>query len=415
MMFFYQTGIHLYGFGARVASLFSDKARKWVKGRKDWKASLRAKISDGNWIWFHCASLGEFEQGRKLMEEIRVKYPDYKLLLTFFSPSGYEIRKGYQGADHVCYMPLDTRSNVSSFLDIVQPKMVFIIKYELWLNYIFEAERRGIPMFLVSALVRESSKFLTSQLKGLYKKAFGAFSWIFTQDENSLKLLKAFAETDKLSVAGDTRFDRAAELPAKWEAVPGIAEFVGEKRCIVVGSPWPKDEAVVLPAIAALKDYDLKWIIAPHEIHPAEIDRHIRAYPGKMAKYSARDAITSETDVLWIDNVGMLSRLYKYSTLVYIGGGFGTAIHNTQEPAVYGNPVLFGPKFETFVEAVDMVQAGGAVSVQSTEEFVSAVKKWLDDPELLAQTRAQNTAYMQSMAGATEIVLRKLEAMQILP
>ena len=411
MMPFYNIGIRAYRLAIGLASPFKKKAQFWVQGRKNWEQKLSQAIdSDSNWIWFHCSSLGEFEQGRPLIEAIKAKYHTYKILLTFFSPSGYEIRKNYAVADHVAYLPLDTRSNAKAFLEIVKPKLVFFVKYDLWLNFIAETHHRNIPMVLISVLLRADSKFLKSAFKKLYQEAFKSFSWIFTQDKVSKNLLTSFAQCQTISIAGDTRFDRVAELPAKFELIPAIEKFIGNRRCIVAGSPWPKDEAILLPTISNLRAENLCWIIAPHEIHPAHIDQHIAASNGRMAKFCAIEKCSDQTDILWIDNIGMLSRLYHYATLVYIGGGFGAGIHNTQEAAIYGNPVLFGPKFQNFKEAVDMVQDGGAIPVNSASELEKGISFWLNDSEELAKTRAQNIAYMQFCTGATKIILEKLDA-----
>jgi 3-deoxy-D-manno-octulosonic-acid transferase len=413
----YTFGIRMYGAGIVLATPFSDKAKKWRVGRRDWAKKLQKDISDkpGDWIWFHCSSLGEFEQGRPLIEAIKQQYPEFRLLLTFFSPSGYEVRKNYPVADLVCYLPLDTPKNAARFLDLVKPRLAFFVKYDLWLNVIAETKRRNVPMLLVSALLRKDSKFLKSALKSEYLRAFRSFAWVFTQNDESADLLRAFANIAQISVTGDTRFDRVAQLPLKFEPVPGIAEFIRGRRCIVAGSPWPKDEAILLPTIAALRHPNLCWIIAPHEIHPSAIDAHIAAHPSQMAKFSALEKITPESDVLWIDNVGLLGRLYHYSALAYIGGGFGAGIHNTQEAAVYGNPVIFGPNFSKFQEAVDLVASGGAKSVASAAELQAAILFWLNDSNKLALTRADNCAYMLGQTGATEKILSKLVELGLLP
>jgi 3-deoxy-D-manno-octulosonic-acid transferase len=410
----YHLGIVLYRWGIGVASLFNPKARLWIAGRWDWEARLKEAIAakGGDWIWFHCSSLGEFEQGRPLIEAIKLRHPGQKILLTFFSPSGYEVRKGYGVVDHVCYLPLDTAGNARAFLDIVKPKLVFFVKYDLWLNFIAEVHARGIHLVLVSVLVRQESRFFKSMLRGNYRRAFRSFSWIFTQDRESVHLLEKFAGMERISMAGDTRFDRVAQLPAAFQPVPGIAEFIRGRRCIVAGSPWPADEAVLLPVIETLRGADLCWIIAPHEIHTGEIDRHVAGSGGRMVKYSELvGAAGREADVLWIDNVGMLSRLYHYSEVVYIGGGFGAGIHNTQEAAVYGNPVIFGPNFRKFQEAVDLVKAGGARSVANAEELQAALLHWLENPGHMVATRQENAAYIQSKTGATEAILAKLGVM----
>jgi 3-deoxy-D-manno-octulosonic-acid transferase len=412
MNLLYNIGISAYGLAVKVASVFVGKAKLWVQGRHNWEERLAQALGTQNdWLWMHCSSLGEFEQGRPLLEAIKAQNPLQKILLTFFSPSGYEVRKNYAFADHVCYLPLDTPRNARVFLDIVQPRLIIHVKYDLWLNLIAESHRRKIPQLLVSVLVRPDSRFLKSLLRRQYKLAFQSFSWIFTQDLESLRLLESFCEMERISAVGDTRFDRVAELPGKFELVPGIAEWINGRRCIVVGSTWPQDETIVLPTIAHMRAPDLCWIIAPHEIHGSHIDHHIHQGHGKMQKYSALSSATITTDVLWIDNVGMLSRLYHYSALVYIGGGFGVGIHNTQEPAVYGNPVIFGPNYHKFQEAVDLVAAGGARSVSSASELEAALRHWLDDAAHLSHTRAANEQYMQAHTGATAAILKKLHVM----
>jgi 3-deoxy-D-manno-octulosonic-acid transferase len=416
MNLLYDLGIGMYRLGIGIASFFNKKARHWISGRWSWEERLREGIQNGkDWIWFHCSSLGEFEQGRPLIEGIKAANPNQKILLTFFSPSGYEVRKGYLLADHIAYLPLDTAANAHRFLEIVQPKLVVFVKYDLWLHFIEETHRRGIHLVLISALVRQNSRFLTSILKNDYRKAFQAFSWIFTQDKSSQHLLEAFAATNRISMAGDTRFDRVVELPSRFQPLPEIEAFIHGRKCIVIGSPWPPDEAIVLPVIAQLRREDLCWIIAPHEIHPAHIDRQIAADSSKMAKHSQIHEAGSTADVLWIDNVGMLSSLYHYADIVYIGGGFGVGVHNTQEPAVYGNPVILGPNYAKFQEAVDMVRDGGAKSVSDAAGLKAAILLWLEDGPLMAKIRAQNVAYIQSKNGATQAILSKLKIMHYLP
>ncbi len=416
MTFFYNLGILLYGWAIRLASPFNRKAKLWVDGRKGWEKKLARALGDRkDWIWMHCSSLGEFEQGRPLIEAIKQQYPQQKILLSFFSPSGYEIRKNFAHVDHVCYLPLDTRRNARTFFDIVQPKLVIYVKYDLWLNFIAEAEVRKIHQILVSAILRKDSKFLKSGLRKQYQRAFHAFSWIFTQDQDTHRLLTELVQIDRISVAGDTRFDRVAELPAKYEAVLGVEAFIAGRRCIVAGSPWPKDEAILLPVINKMRRPDLCWILAPHEIHPQQIDHHIDHSGGKMIKYSQISGASPAADVLWIDNVGMLSRLYHDAALVYIGGGFGLGIHNTQEAAVYGNPIIFGPNYQKFQEAVDMIAAGGAISVTTADELEKAILHWLEDASLMLQTRNANQEYIQSKTGATAAIMVKMHLLGFFP
>ncbi|MFN8396869.1 MAG: glycosyltransferase N-terminal domain-containing protein [Bacteroidia bacterium] len=411
----YHLGILVYRWAIGVSSIFNPKARLWISGRWGWEDKLREGIgTGGDWIWIHCASLGEFEQGRPVIEALKREHPQFRILLTFFSPSGYEVRKGYPHADFISYLPLDRVGNARAFLDIVKPRMAILVKYDLWLNFLFETHRRKIPLVLVSALVRPNSKFLKSFLKDEYRRAFRCFSWIFTQDSETKQLLEHFSGNPRISVAGDTRFDRVAELLHQPRPLPAIEEWVRGRKVIVAGSVWPEDERVLLPVIERLRRENLCWIVAPHEIHPAHIDSIIARDQARMAKYSRLPEVAAVSDVLWIDNVGMLSRIYQYSEMVYIGGGFGVGIHNTQEPAVYGNPVIFGPNHENFQEAVDMVKSGGAVSILTLEELERALLAWLDNPGLLSHVREENKQYMQSRTGATDAILTKLKFLHFL-
>lgn len=416
MKLLYNLGIRAYGLAIRLAAPFHKKARLWVEGRRDWERRLARALGDREgWIWMHCSSLGEFEQGRPLIEAIKERHPHQRILLSFFSPSGFELRKHYPLADHVCYLPLDTPRNADLVMALVKPRLLIHVKYDLWLNLISAAHARNVPQVLVSALLRPQSRFLTSWMRGEYRQAFAAMTWTFTQDQQTRDLLHLFAKNERITVAGDTRFDRVAQLPGKFEPIPEVERFIAGRECIVAGSPWPPDEAILLPVVARLRDPGRCWIIAPHEIHAAHIDRHIAASGGRMVKYSRLDHATPDADVLWIDNIGMLSRLYHYASLVYVGGGFGVGIHNTQEPAVYGRPVIFGPKYEKFQEAVDMVASGGARSVATAPELEAAMLHWLGDAARLAADGQANQAYMQSKTGATAAIIHKLDIMGYLP
>lgn len=403
MNFAYHFGIRMYGWGIRLAAPFVPKARQWVQGRKDWKNQLRQALgSRKGWIWMHCSSLGEFEQGRPLLEKIRSEHPGQALLLTFFSPSGYLVRKSYPVVDHVAYLPLDTPGNARAFLDLVQPRLAFFVKYDLWLNHLAELQARKVPHFLVSALLRPDSRFLRSRLKNLYRKAFLGFAHIFAQDEGTVHLLREFVGEVPVVVTGDTRFDRVVQLPDQFQALPEIEAFVGGRTCIVAGSPHAPDEKLLLPAIERLRRPGLCWIVAPHEIDREAILKLAGEDAAHRVVHSQYDGQSTEADVLWVDRVGLLGRLYHYAAAAYIGGGFGGGIHNTQEPAVYGIPILFGPKYQGFQEAVDMVEQGGARVVRDADELVEALNLWLNDESLRQQLGSQNAAYMNDQAGATQ-------------
>ncbi|MCB9231686.1 MAG: 3-deoxy-D-manno-octulosonic acid transferase [Bacteroidia bacterium] len=405
----YSFGISLYTLAIRVAALFNPKAKKWVQGRKNWEAQLREKIYlNDRWIWFHCSSLGEYEQGRPVLEAMQAEFPHYKYMVTFFSPSGYEVRKNSIQAGYVGYLPADSPANVKKFLDLVRPRAAFFIKYDLWVNYLLGLQERNIPTYLVSALLQPESKFLKSRLAPLYAQAFRSFSHIFTQDQPTADLLQPLTGAERLTVAGDTRFDRAAMLPGNFREIPLIAHFVSGKFCVICGSTWPKDEEIILAVRQELSHLPIQWIIAPHEIHPEHIEQRISRDSDHSLRFSQAENLKATHSLLWIDNVGMLNRLYHYANLTYIGGGFDQSIHNTQEPAVYGRPVAFGPKFERFREAVDMVKAGSAFVIREKEDLKNYITRFFEDREDLQKVSTQNREYMASQAGATHKIMARL-------
>ena len=402
MNVFYNLAIYLYGFFIHCASFFNEKAALWVKGRKDWEAKLKSVLQGSNAvIWFHCASLGEFEQGRPLIEKIKIKYPQSKILLTFFSPSGYEIRKNYSGADVVFYLPLDTVYNARTFIDIVKPERVFFVKYEFWFNYLRELKNRNIPTYLISAIFRREQHFFSSIGKWS-RQGLDTYKHIFVQDENSLSLLNEFGYNNVI-VAGDTRFDRVNKLVAKAKKYDLIQVFKGEIPLVLAGSTWQADEDI----LASLSLTNFKLIIAPHEISESNLGSLMQ----KFSKYNpvryseANDASLKNARVLIIDNIGILSSLYGYASIAYIGGGFGKGIHNVLEAAAYGMPVLFGPNYQKFQEAVELIQLKAAYSVNSTEELKEKLNLFLNDSVLLKETSLVSKKYVEQKTGATDIIL----------
>ena len=402
MNVFYNLAIYLYGFFIHCASFFNEKAALWVKGRKDWEAKLKSVLQGSNAvIWFHCASLGEFEQGRPLIEKIKLKYPNCKILLTFFSPSGYEIRKNYSGADVVFYLPLDTVYNARTFIDIVKPERVFFVKYEFWFNYLRELKNRNIPTYLISAIFRREQHFFSSIGKWS-RQGLDTYKHIFVQDENSLSLLNEFGYNNVI-VAGDTRFDRVNKLVAKAKKYDLIQVFKGEIPLVLAGSTWQADEDI----LASLSLTNFKLIIAPHEISESNLGSLMQ----KFSKYNpvryseANDASLKNARVLIIDNIGILSSLYGYASIAYIGGGFGKGIHNVLEAAAYGMPVLFGPNYQKFQEAVELIQLKAAYSVNSTEELKEKLNLFLNDSVLLKETSLVSKKYVEQKTGATDIIL----------
>ena len=398
-----------------MAAVFNPKAKKWVEGRKNLFSELEKKLN-GNTApvaWFHCASLGEFEQGRPLIERFRKNYPQYKILLTFFSPSGYEIRKNYTGADIVCYMPLDSPGNAKRFIKIVNPSIVFFVKYEFWLNHLAEISKAKIPHLLLSAIFRKEQIFF-KPWGGIFKKALRDYSFIFTQEENSVQLLKSIGISNT-AVAGDTRFDRVIEIAESAKDIPLAAAFAGEmKNVLIAGSSWPQDEELLFPAFAKQFSAGWKMLIAPHELgesHLSSIEKKLIACglsPAEIVRFSlAKTENISAAKVLLIDNIGMLSSLYRYGKIAYIGGGFGKSIHNVLEAAVYGIPVIFGPAHGKFNEAKNMLRIGCGIAVNNENEIEKTITGLISNPEKLNKLSAEAFEFVQSGKGATEKILSK--------
>lgn len=400
--------IHLYAFSIEVASFFNRKARMTRLGQWRTNGILRECIDrDAKYIWFHAASLGEFEQGRPVMETIRKKYPQYKILLTFFSPSGYEVRKNYDGADVVCYLPFDTPYKVYKFIHLANPAVAVFIKYEFWLNYLFELKRRNIPTYIISAIFRKEQLFFKPYGRW-YLKALHCYNRLFVQDENSAQLLSEFGIT-RVSVCGDTRFDRVLDVQRQARLLPIIEEFVGtgEQLVLVAGSTWPQDEDIIIPYFN--EHPDIKLIIAPHEIHRA----HLMDIGSKLRRPSVylsetNDQNIADKDCLIVDSFGLLSSIYRYGRIAYIGGGFGSGIHNTLEAAVYGLPTLFGPKYHKFKEAKDLIENGGGFSLVNEVAFITQMDTFLAHPKLIEEAGHIVREYVQQNSGVTEKILKEL-------
>jgi len=394
----------VYRAGIRMASLWNVKAKLWVNGRKDISERLAGKLVtvDPPIIWFHCSSLGEFEQGRPVIEKLRPDYPDSKILLTFFSPSGYEIRKDYKGVDWVFYLPLDSKANARKFFDIVNPSLVVFVKYDYWYYYLRECKKRKIPLLMTSAIFRKEQPFF-KWYGGLQRKMLSCFTHFFVQDENSKKLLSQL-NIKNVTEAGDTRFDRVSEIAENFTPIKEIEEFCGSSPVFVAGSTWPADEKIIKEAIAGFPD--LKIIIAPHEIHDEHLRQLKQLFPN-ATRYSQLTTHDSRlrSNCLIIDNIGMLSRLYRYATITYIGGGFNKGIHNTLEAAVYGKPVLFGPKHEKFREATRLIGSGGGISVNSSTELSSQLKKFLNNKNELDLISKQSFDFVKENKGATGMII----------
>lgn len=399
----YDFAIAVYDVMVHLAAPFSRKPRKMMKGHWVVYELLRQQLrKDRPYIWFHAASLGEFEQGRPLIEKIRDKYPAYGILLTFFSPSGYEVRKNYRGADVVCYLPFDKRRNVRKFLDIVKPCMAFFIKYEFWKNYLDELHDRHIPVYSVSSIFRRGQIFF-KWYGGSYRRVLHDFDYLFVQNERSKRYLAKIG-VNKVSVVGDTRFDRVLQIRQEAKRLPLVELFKGESLTFVAGSSWLPDEDLFIEYFN--QHPEMKLIIAPHVIdenHLVEIiDRLKRPY----VLYSRADEQNvSQADCLIIDCFGLLSSIYRYGEIAYIGGGFGAGIHNTLEAAVYGIPVIFGPRYQKFQEAIQLLESGGGFSIQTYAELEQLLNRFLSDGTFLQQSGQKAGDYVTSHAGATDKIL----------
>jgi len=406
-MWLYNSAIALYTAAIRLASLWHGKARLWCEGRKGLFERMAAAVSPSDRVvWVHAASLGEFEQGRPIIERIRCEHPEYKILLTFFSPSGYEIRKNYAGADYIFYLPADTPCNVRRFLDIAHPEVAIFIKYEFWINMLSELRRRSVRSYVVSAIFRRNSVFFRPY-GGLWRQALETFDTLFVQNVES-KALLAEIGFDNVAVAGDTRFDRVAQIAAAAQRVDRVERFRGRKPLFVAGSTWEPDEAILVPLINA--NPDLKFVVAPHEMDESRIERLAGAVRGGAVRYTqcTDDTVFDGIQLLILDTVGILSSVYGSARWAYIGGGFGVGIHNTLEAATFGLPIAFGPNYAKFREARDMVSLGCAHSVADAEALAEWFAPLRDDDA--AWERASRTAreYTLKNQGATAIVLRSV-------
>lgn len=406
-MFFYSIGIWLYGLGIRIASLFLPKAKLWIRGRRGIFAKMEAEAVRGaRYVWVHCASLGEFEQGRPVIEAIRREHPEYKIVLTFFSPSGYEVRKDYPGVDHIYYLPLDTPSNARRFVSIFMPEKAIIVKYEYWLNYLKELRRSGCHAYVISAIFRRKSVFFR-WYGGIFRKALRGLERVFVQDGGSVELLGGIG-VERVTVAGDTRFDRVAAIAAGAAKLPIVEKFAAGKQVFVAGSTWPPDEDILLDVMAWFPD--MKFIIAPHEIGQGKVESLMTDAPLGAVCYTQADEADNLADggLLVIDTIGILSSVYQYGNYAYIGGGFGVGIHNILEAATFGLPVAFGPNYGKFKEARDLVAQAGARSVRDADELAAWLSELRKDKSLYDKTREICADYVAVNTGATKIILEEV-------
>lgn len=402
----YNLAMYILELGVKLAALFSDKPAKMVKGYREVFDLLQRKIDrNAQYIWFHAASLGEFEQGRPLIERIRKEYPQYKILQTFFSPSGYEVRKNYDGADIVCYLPIDTPSNVKKFVDLVNPCMVFFVKYEFWQNYLNTLNKKGVPVYSVSSIFRPNQIFFRWYGKG-YQQVLKTFAHLFVQNEESKQLLAGIG-VNNTTVVGDTRFDRVLDICAAAKQLPLVQKFKGDVLTFVAGSSWGPDEDIFIKYFNAHPE--MKLIIAPHVVN----DSHLKEIESKLQRSCVRYTKATEenvqqADCLIIDCYGLLSSIYRYGEISYIGGGFGVGIHNVLEAAVYGIPVIFGPNNKKFREAQHLLANKGGFEINSYEDFEQLMNKFLSDEAYLKQSGKAAGDYVKGNAGAMEKIMKRV-------
>lgn len=408
----YNLGIFLYTAAMRISSLWHPKAGKWLQGRKGLLPRVESELNPTiPKIWIHCPSLGEFEQGRPLLEALRKSYPDYPIVLSFFSPSGYEVQKNYPEVSAVYYLPSDSKENARRWVQAVNPKLAIFVKYDFWLHYLQELNKHQSTTLLVSGIFRENQHFF-GRFPQLGLKMLQGFDHFFVQNERSLKLLREIG-FENASISGDTRFDRVANLAKNAEPVEEVKTFAGDHFRIVAGSTWPADEALLYPLIN--QDDSRKWILAPHEINSNHLENIESRINFPVVRFSeANDLDLKDFKVLLVDNVGLLSRIYQYGQVAYIGGGFGKSIHNILEAATWGVPVLFGPQHEKFDEARALIELGGAFEVQNSQDIKAKITNWQKYPDQLKE--AQNIArnFVADKAGATKMIMAWIDLNNIL-
>lgn len=409
MRIVYSAVICFYGILLQIAALFNPKASFWVKGRKQWKEKLTRALEENTFqhtpiIWFHVSSLGEFEQGRPVIEALKKINPERKIFLTFFSPSGYEIRKNYEYADLVFYLPLDTVANAKFLIEAVRPSMVFFIKYDFWFNYLFKLYQEKIPVFFISAIFRGDQYFF-KWYAAWFRRQLSLVSWFFVQNESSLQLLFSIG-INQASLVGDTRFDRVYAISRVKKEFPLIRKFCGEGKVFLGGSTWKEDEAVIVSLVEAGIP-GMKFIIAPHDTGPGRVNAVMLSFSGKkVLKYSEiNQENAASADILIIDNVGILNQLYQYASFAFIGGGFGNGIHNIQEPVTFGVPVFFGPNFHKFREAAELVELGGAYCIQEPQILIQTIRELLADPNRCSQVSSICLQYVEENRGATDKIM----------
>jgi len=412
MHFLYNFLIQIAGYLIKLVARFSPKIKLFVEGRKIVFTVLEEKIKlSDKTIWFHAASLGEYEQGLPVIEKIKEKFPNYKIIITFFSPSGYEVRKNNNIADATVYLPLDTKDNAQKFLKLVHPSMAFFIKYEYWPNYLNALKKQKIPTYAISGIFRNDQLFF-KWYGGFYRKALSTFDYFFVQNENSKKLLQSIG-FQNIKISGDTRFDRVSKILNQDNSLDFIADFKNNTTTIVIGSSWPKDESQLIDFINS-NPFQVKFIIAPHNIKDTQIEDLKKTITKSVVLFSEltkRNLPLQEYDVFIIDTIGLLTKIYSYADIAYVGGGFGTSgLHNILEPATFGIPILIGPNFEKFSEAVALVNLGGCISVNSKSALEEKLAFLIQNEDERFEKGHICSTFVEMNKGATHIILQHLEA-----
>lgn len=406
----YNLGLGAYHAGIKLSAPFNPKARLWVDGRVGWQKQLSDILNGQPTIWVHCASLGEYEQGKPIIDALETQYPKKQVVVSFYSPSGYEVVKRKEPQRAIIYLPPDSADNASEFLRLLKPQLAIFVKYEFWYHYLHQLKQQGTPTLLVSGIFREGQPFF-KPWGGLHREMLGCFTHLFVQDGASEKLLQSIGIT-KVTISGDTRFDRVLALQNHSIALPHIERFVGNTPTLIAGSTWPADEELLITLIPELLNHGWKLIIAPHDIHIAHIQELQQTLEGKAISYSAWESNPNQDfPVLIIDSVGMLAHIYQYGQLAYIGGGFGKGIHNTLEAAAQGLPIVFGPNYQKFKEAVDLVEHKAAWSIQNYAELAEVAFPLLKNPDNLSAPSQRAKAYVQEQQGATERIMTEIKVL----
>ena len=404
----YQAGIYCYQKVIQLASVLGNpKAKLWIEGRKNWLLKLQSAREDDQrpCFWMHCSSLGEFEQGRPVIELFHTLFPDWMIVLTFYSPSGYEIRKNYNGADYICYLPLDTPQNAKEFVQTLKPDIVVFVKYELWYYLLSQCIEHKIPVYLISAIFRDNNSYVNGFLSSLFLKILHGMKHIFVQNQQSFDLLQN-AGIQQISFSGDTRFDRVCEIVKIPVEMPDIELFIDQKPCLVAGSTWQEDEKVILDATRQISQ-QFKLIIAPHEIHPEVLYKRVRQNPDEIlySQWIQNPINPEKYRILWIDNIGMLNKLYRFADICYVGGGFGKGIHNVLEAAVYSKRTIWGPNDSKFEEAQGLKKAGGGACIHHAQELAAELKNMLNQtPDFLTSCQKAGDFVFENKGATAQIV-----------